>query len=127
MKKFLPVAVVIILATLSFSCGSTRSGMPERVGGLFGAKVEDGPCLETGAILFFFKDPTSNQMAPVPLEKGCRCSYKVAGIEYMPTSVFPPEVCEAWRVNKLKQDAEKAAKESTNEQSGGDTGSTEKL
>lgn len=100
--KYLALAILT-----SLSCAGSRPGMPERVGGLLGAKVEDGPCLETGAILFFFKDSTHKQYKGVPLEKGCRCSYKINGVEYMPTNVFPPIMCEEYKAKQLREESEK--------------------
>lgn len=100
----------LILAIMVMSCAGGRQGMPERVGGLLGAKVEDGPCLETGAILFFFKDAASEEAKALPLPKGCRCAYKINGVEYMPTEVFPQIMCEEYRKKKLIEESE------TNEQ-----------
>ena len=98
--KFLSVVVMAFV----LGCASTKPGMPERVGGLFGAKVEEGPCQYSVAILVFLENANSynafNMSKPI---KGCRCSYRVAGVEYYPTSVFPNEMCEEYKLKQLKE------------------------
>jgi hypothetical protein len=105
--KLLSIAIVLSM----LSCAGAGPGMPERVGGLLGAKVEDGPCLETMVVFFFFKDTTTQEPAIAQTEKGCRCSYTINGMEYFPSKPFPQTMCEAYKLKKLKE-------ENTSEQSG---------
>ena len=99
---FLSVAMLSVIGAvvgnLVFSLNTrNNSGKQNKdLADMLGSRVELGPCIDTQLFVFFFADQNSDQGSMVPAARGCRCSYTVNGVEYVPVQTVLQERCDEY-------------------------------